>query len=352
MDRQARSIIILSILLVVQAGLIFLTYFRQIKPVETENAQTTAVSEQKQNLNLFFVGDIMIDRHVGEKIDKNGSLDFIFSGLENDFFENHDLVSANLEGAVTNGGSHYDPEQAYDFAFAPARVKELKKFKFNYFNIANNHLTDQGERGIIETKENLEKLNINFSGCKDATVGDCSVKILEIKDKKISLIGLSMVYGIFDLKKTSDIISQTKNKSDLVIMNIHWGVEYEHRFNKVQQNMARAIVDAGADLIIGHHPHVVQGMEIYKNKAIFYSLGNFVFDQYFSADTQEGLAIEINLTDSQTNFSLMPVRSQGSQLRPMTDKEREEFLKKFLSWSEVDSYSQEIINNNLSIKQK
>ena len=139
-------------------------------------------------LRLFFWGDTMLDRNVKTKIDKYG-FDYLFKKVASSSqwqkIMESDLVVANLEGAVTDSGKHYRPDMAYDFAFAPERVGELKKYGFNTFDIANNHLADQGENGIIETDKNLEKLGIFYFGCADRRVGGCSTKIKEINGKKL-----------------------------------------------------------------------------------------------------------------------------------------------------------------------
>ena len=114
---------------------------------------------EERSLRLLFFGDLMIDRHVGEKITKYG-FDYPFADIKRttpDFWSGYDLISANLEGAATDRGAHYKPDQAYDFAFAPELIKKLHNYNFSFFNLANNHLADQGERGIIETENNLQK---------------------------------------------------------------------------------------------------------------------------------------------------------------------------------------------------
>jgi gamma-polyglutamate biosynthesis protein CapA len=295
-------------------------------------------SKEEKSINFLFFGDLMLDRHVGEKISKNG-LDYIFTklvGEENRFFKGIDIISANLEGAVTDGGAHYKPDMSYDFAFDPKLINDLKKYNFNFFNIANNHLADQGERGIIETRNNLEKMGFSFVGCRDLQVSNCSSTTLEIAEKKIGMIAFSQIYGLLDEKEVIKTITSLKNKIDLVVVNIHWGTEYQHKFNTTQQDLAHKMIDAGADMIIGHHPHVVQGMEIYKNKPIFYSLGNFVFDQYFSQDTQEELALGINYSTKDITVNLFPMKSKMSQVELMNEKEKEIFIKKFIEWSKVD----------------
>jgi poly-gamma-glutamate capsule biosynthesis protein CapA/YwtB (metallophosphatase superfamily) len=297
-----------------------------------------------KNLRLLFWGDVMLDRNVKNKINKNG-FDYLFATTSKNQwrFNDYDLVSANLEGAVTNNGEHYAPVFENDFAFAHGVVKQFKKYGFNFFNIANNHLADQGQRGIIETRKNLDSLGFSFVGCEDRIVSEYSSEILNIAGKKIGMIGLSMVYGEFDRKRANALTKTLASSTDLVIVNIHWGTEYQHQFSKLQQQVGHELIDNGADIIIGHHPHVVQGMELYKGKPIFYSLGNFIFDQYFSADTQEGLGVAIELNSDKLFFSFLPTKSKASQVKLMASDDKKNFLNRFSGWSDLDVTTKEEI---------
>lgn len=290
------------------------------------------------DLRFYFFGDLMLDRHVGERL-AGQPLAYLLSGLDGDnkFWEGADIVGANLEGAVTDEGKHYAPQNAYDFAFVPERIAELKAYGFNYFTSANNHFSDQGQIGVEETRKNLSELGFNYSGSTDAKIDEYSRKDVIVSNQKIALIGLSMVYNNFDLEAAEKLIETASLETDLVIVNIHWGTEYQHQFSEHQQNIGRALIAAGADAIIGHHPHVVQGMELYQGKPIFYSLGNFIFDQYFSEDTQEGLSIGLNIGSSTTTIFLYPLKSEKAAPRLMTAAEKTKFLDKFSSWSQVDS---------------
>lgn len=297
-----------------------------------------------QAVKMLFFGDLMLDRHVKEKIGALG-LNYLFEKMGEEFFSGYNLVSANLEGAVTNNGLHYSPVMSYDFAFAPDLIGQLKKYNFNFFNLANNHLTDQGEEGINETKNNLDDMSYNYSGCKDGKAGDCSYKIIEIDNKKIGMLGLSMVYSALDSEEIKNIADSLSSATDFVIANVHWGAEYEHGQNEKQQGVARDLIDSGVDLIIGHHPHVVQGVEIYKNKPIFYSLGNFIFDQYFSKDTQEGLAVSVELNSVKNKIILYPFKSKLSQVELMAEDEKNKFLQDLVGWSQLNPEEMEQIKN-------
>lgn len=360
-----KTLILFLILLITMAGLIYIW-------IKSANSQflTTKIKQAKEYVNVpifetrpeliepehnwLFFGDLMLDRNVGDKIEKYGA-DYIFENIikqDQNFFSNYELISANLEGSVTNNGEHYSPSVPYDFAFNPDLIKNLnQKYNFNFFNIANNHITDQGNAGFNETKQNLDKLNIAYIGCPDAQVGECSGKIIDKEYYKLGMLGFSMVYHMLDADSAATMVRQMASSTDFVIVNIHWGVEYEHQFNSVQQNLAHTLIDSGADIIIGHHPHVVQGMEIYKGKAIFYSLGNFIFDQYFSTDTQEELAVKVNYKPQEIQIELIPLVSQASQIQIADEAVKKEFLNKFFLWSEADEiYHNSILSANISLK--
>lgn len=309
---------------------------------------TRGDKSEENIMNFLFFGDVMLDRNVKKRIN-NSDLDYIlkdFAGEEKRFFVGSDMISLNLEGAVTDNGEHYEPRVAYDFAFDPQLVNKLHDYNFNFLNISNNHVTDQGKKGLEETYKNLESLGFNYSGCADKESDNCS-KIIDIYDRKIGTAGFSMVYGIFDLNNAIEIIKNLKQNSDIVIINVHWGTEYIHINGDLQRQIAHSFIDHGADLIIGHHPHVVQGMEIYKDKAIFYSLGNFIFDQYFSYDTQEGLSVGISIDMKNTNnykIYLFPFVSNDNKLKFMSETQTQNFFIKFKKWSNLDKSDLEKIN--------
>ena len=314
------------ILLLIQVGLIYFW-------IKSEKTQ------EQTNIGMLFFGDLMLDRDIKTQIDQKG-LSHLLEPLfdeKNSFFMNFDLIAANLEGPVTNNGAHYPPEAEIDFAFDPELVKQLKNnFNFNFFNIANNHIYDQGYQGLEETNQNLKNLDLYFSGCPDSIIEECTSTIIDIDNKKIGLAGFSMVYNPININEAQKHINNLKNQTDFIIVNAHWGQEYVHDFNTSQQNVAHSLIDAGADIIIGHHPHIVQGMEIYKNKPIFYSLGNFIFDQYFSTDTQQGLNVAIFLEKGdniEVEYNILPiVINNDSQPALSEDIVKEEILDKIVKF--------------------
>jgi poly-gamma-glutamate synthesis protein (capsule biosynthesis protein) len=189
---------------------------------------------------MLFAGDIMLDRNVGKVIAARG-FSFLLDALageEGRFFRGMDFVGANLEGAVTNGGAHYPPEAGNDFAFSPSAVAQLKSYGFSYFTVANNHSLDQGRRGLDETSKNLSQLGFLYSGCPDAGVGECSATTTSLGGISVGLAGFSMVYSHFDIDAAAAVVSSLASSTELVVVNIHWGTEYEHQFRPQQQPAA------------------------------------------------------------------------------------------------------------------
>jgi poly-gamma-glutamate synthesis protein (capsule biosynthesis protein) len=305
----------------------------------------------KGEIRMLFFGDLMLDRYVKSRISENG-FDYLFEEIGDvNFFDDYDIVSANLEGAITGEGEHYAPVMSYDFAFTPEHINNLKRYNFNFFTLANNHISDQGERGINETRNNLEAMGFAYVGCPDGVADSCSVKTLNINDKVIGLVAFSQVYSELDEVKVVNLIADLNNLSDAIIANIHWGVEYEKENNIAQRNLAHTMIDAGADIIIGHHPHVIQGVEIYNNKPIFYSLGNFIFDQYFSEETQEGLALELNLGEDETSIILHPLKSSLSQIQLINNDEKKGIFEEIIKYSTLDDfYEEQIRKGKLRLK--
>jgi len=299
----------------------------------TSSPDKAALAGRSGSVRLLWVGDIMLDRHVKEQIEQNGFKHLLQPLTAKRFFRSYDLVGGNLEGAVTRQGRHYPPVNKYDFAFAPADLAKLKQAGFTYLNLANNHLADQGRQGMVETRQNLADLDYLYAGCADTRVGACTATTTQRNGIKLALAGLSGVYQALPEPEMASTVQSLADRTDLVVVNVHWGKEYAHLASKQQKQTARLLVDNGADVVVGHHPHVVQGLEIYQGRPIFYSLGNFIFDQYFSRATQQGLALDMKLDKHGYRIRLVPLLSRLSQVSLMTAESKQEFFNQLASWS-------------------
>lgn len=312
-----------------------------------------AVSSDR-NLTIMAFGDMMLGRYVRTLMNENG-LDYIFeniSGYENRFFGGADYIFGNLEGPIDGQGK--SGGTAMVFSFNEDIAPFLKKFGFNLFTLANNHAVDQGWDGRDSTIAALEGAGIDWCG-HPSEVDSGSVFYDNVGEKKVAFFCFHDVTFKLDDEAAQALIKQVSPYVDYLIVSIHWGQEYQNRPDWGSQiEPGRAFVDAGADFVIGHHPHVVQSFEIYNGKFIFYSLGNFVFDQYWAQMTQEELGIGIVLDDGdsdeeslRTKVYLFPMKSEMSQSRFMTEEERNEWIETFISYGEYSEEMKEMIRNGV-----
>ena len=305
--------------------------------IEGDNDLEIKQDIKTKKVKMLFFGDVMLDRQNRVLMDRKG-VGFFTEKLER-LFWGQDLIMVNLEGPITDKPSlsvgqpvenpnhfrfTFDPEQAIDF---------LQANRINLVNIGNNHILNFHKDGLEQTEKILTKNNIGYFG-DPLNLNKMSV-VKNVGGRKIAFVNYNQFAG-FSPEQVIEVIKNLKTKSDFVIVYPHWGQEYKLVNNKRQQELAHQFIDAGADLIIGSHPHVVQPIEIYKNKAIFYSLGNFVFDQYFSDDVRSILGVGVSLGDGQVNFTLIPLfKQRGGELELMTGKQREKFLQNLSARSVV-----------------
>ena len=234
--------------------------------------------EKEVEIVLSFAGDCTLGRNETSAMENSftdvfnrqgGRYGYFFENVANIFF-NDDLTVVNLEGPLTTGTARADKEFA--FKGSPEYVNILKEGGIDAVNLVNNHINDYGERGIKDTLTALGGAGIGYFGAG-------SGYIAEIKGIKIGLLGYKGWVSGSEIKKiiAGDINSLKKKGANIVITNFHWGDERANYPNLIQKDLGRYAIDAGADLVIGHHPHVLQGIEKYKGKYIVYSLANFCF---------------------------------------------------------------------------
>lgn len=199
---------------------------------------------------------------------QGGNYSYFFKNVSS-IFVSDDITTVNLETTLTNANSKAQKEFA--FKADPEYAKALTLGSIEAVNISNNHIYDYGSQGFSDTIATLNKNNI---GC----FGEGHTFIKEVKGVKFGFLGYrGFYYDNAFLKKLKSDIVDLKSKGCTVIINFHWGEENSYHPNSTQKYLAHYAIDSGADLIIGHHPHVIQGIEKYNGRFICYSLGNFCF---------------------------------------------------------------------------
>jgi len=239
---------------------------------------------------ITFVGDMMFDRYIRERAEVHGYARVLTDTTN--LFADTDILVGNLEGPITTftpvsdwreGGPNH-----YTFTFATTVAQALGDAGFNAVVLSNNHSMNFGQEGLQQTKEHLSSAGVDYIGVPDDvytpwrdTLGHGSVVVYPYSTRYSS-----------DTEKLLESIRR-EDMDAFVVVYAHWGDEYETLPNRGQRNLAHRFVDAGADLVVGAHPHVVQSKEQYKDAWIYYSLGNFVFDQYFDDKVSCGLVLSV-----------------------------------------------------------
>lgn len=234
----------------------------------------------------------------------------------------------NLENVLKDDGDGR-MDRRHNFRGPSGFAEILKAGGIELVNLANNHFPDYGQDGKKSTRSALRDAGIAFAGYG-------SLFVYEKSGIRVGFAGIRETIWRQGLERVTDEIAQLKKAGcDFIVYTCHFGNEYEPRHNALQEEIARAAVDAGADLVIGHHPHIVQGIEEYQGSLIFYSLGNLVFGGNLELSTFDGLLLQVTLDFDrgellQTQARLIPVLTSGAapanDFRPVvaqgSDKER------------------------------
>lgn len=301
---------------------------------------------------LSFVGDVMTGSDYPDKsyLPSNEGKD-IFKSVEN-YFKNSDVNFANLEGAIanTNTQSSKRSKNSYSFRMPPYMANRIAEAGFNIVAVANNHSRDFGDKGYKQTQEYLKNAEIKIVGniLNTAT-------IIEIKNKKIGFLAFYYFSyannSIQDITSAKALVEKTKKECDFLVVSFHGGAEGRNMFRVPKETeifygenrgdvykFARAVSDAGADLIIGHGPHVLRAMEIYNNSFIAYSLGNFVGYKQFSLAGNNGISaiLQITLNDNLKidSAKVIPIKLINGGI-PSVDSSNEA-IKKLNNYADLD----------------
>ena len=220
------------------------------------------IVKEKQDIQLLFVGDLMFDRGIRYYANLNGGNDYIFDKIHSTLLQN-DLVIANLEGPITDNksissGTIPGSTNNYYFTFDKSVANTLFNQNIKLVNLGNNHILNFDYQGLKSTEEYLTKANVDYFGAP----GSNNSSIQDISGVKVAFIS----YDQFNLSQPEEVIAKIaklKLESDIVIIFSHWGEEYQLTQSENQTELAHQFIDAGADLIIGSHPHVIQPIEEY-----------------------------------------------------------------------------------------
>jgi len=312
------------------------------QPAEIAGAPASTPSPPPpRQLTLIAVGDIMLDRSVGKKINSKGCA-YIIQEVAPKLRE-ADITFGNLECPLSTVGPH-SPREDLVFRAHPKTVKVLTLGGFDIVSLANNHTLNAGRAGLLQTLQHLEEAGIAYIGAAEEKSEGSRPTFIEANGLNIGFLAytdLNFAHGSYskvdkDLSNIESQIGAVKNKCDLLIVSYHWGVEYHRHPTERQQQVAHASIDAGADVILGHHPHVLEGLEVYKDQPILYSMGNFIFDKRSGERMESGLFTLYYTEGRGWRVEMKPIWIPRSRLGPeyATGERRDSILQRFKRLSE------------------
>lgn len=296
---------------------------------------------------IIFLGDIMLGRNV-EYLSSINGVGYSTEKIVDDL-PSVDAVIANFESAMAFPHLR-TPSFNTTFSTAPWMLSVLSTLGVTHASLANNHSADYGAAGYQNTISGLRGIGIVPFGQLFA-VDTSSVVVID-GPTKIGVIAINTIYVNPKSNELQLRVEDMKHNTDIQIAYIHWGEEYELLHSMNQEALAKSLVEMGIDAIVGHHPHVAQDIQLVNGVPIFYSLGNFIFDQYFSTEVQEGymLKMTVNNNTPKISFSIIPVTSLDSRSQPrlMTEDEKQTFIKSLAARSD-NRIKDLILQNNISV---
>lgn len=289
---------------------------------------------------IHFAGDTIFSGNVAKVLEKQG-YDYPYQYVK-DLFQGDDLTVLNLETPVTYGGTVAE-DKTFVFKSSPKALGEMAKAGVDAVNLANNHTLDQGVEGLLDTIQHLKDNKIKYVGAGSNSDEAYAPIYFERKGIKIALCGFSRVIpqadwaatkknagvaAVYDSTLAVKAIKEARKKADLVLVVTHWGKERVTKLEDHQTNLSHAFIDAGADLVIGGHPHVMQGIEQYKGKWVVYSTGNFIFTKSNDPKTWETAVFSAKCSKSgDCQLKLTPYLTEIGQPVPMDEKNGTKLLK-------------------------
>lgn len=290
-------------------------------------------TEAAKAVRLLFAGDVYLSDHVLEAYDAAGGIDGVLSQGYQAEIRAADYFVTNEEFPFSTRGTPA-PDKQFTFRVHPEKVKLMQEMGIDLVTLANNHALDYGRDAMLDTIDTLDHAGIRHVGAGKNLAEARKPAIVELNGRTFAFIGATRVYpeadwavgtdsaGMFSAydggAALAEEVKAVKQQADYVIAYVHWGIEREEMPNEVQKSIAHRLVDAGADLVVGAHPHVLQGLEYYQGVPIAYSLGNFVFGSSIPSTA----LLQADVDDEGIRLRLIPGTSAAGYTRKLDDAEK------------------------------
>jgi len=312
--------------------------------------------EEEPRVRLAFAGDVMTAGRVEEVVKEHG-YDFPFVHAKR-WFQEADIAAVNLETPLTVRGV---PAKDKEFVYksSPRMAQAMIEAGIDLVNLANNHSMDQGEEGLLDTFAALKEVHLPYVGAGHDAEEAFAPVMLESQGIKLAFLGFTRVVpevswyagknkpGLATTyegmkEKAAKAVASAKEQADVVVVIAHWGKEKVDFPVDYQRELAHLYIDAGADLIVGGHPHVLQGLEQYKGKWIAYSLGNFIFTRAVQPITWETAILQAECTkQGQCDLTVVPFYTELGQAVPLDGEAGQAVLQRLENISEQVSIDAE-----------
>jgi len=316
---------------------------------EDTSKNSEEAKEEPKIATLSFTGDVSLadNWHIAPKYDRAGGISGILGENMLETMKNSDFLAVNSEFTVSSRGSALKGKM-YTFRAKPERLSIYYEMGVDLVSLANNHVYDYGKDAFLDMLNAFDEYKIPRVGAGKNLAEASKEYIAEINGFKIAFIGASRaeknVYtpgatdstpGVFWCYDPTNVINKIKelrarDDIDFIIPLIHFGRENSHDLEKAQVESAKAYLDAGADVIVGHHAHVLQGVEIYNKKPIIYNLGNFLFN----AEVVDTALFQIKLkSDGSMEYYMLPALQKDSRTELLEGSEKQRIIDNLNSWS-------------------
>jgi poly-gamma-glutamate synthesis protein (capsule biosynthesis protein) len=336
----------------------------QIDRENTRNSEGSGEDTEQIGVNLLFGGDVYLSDHVLNAYNKAGGISGVLDSAYRQEIADADIFFVNEEFPFSDRGTQAADKQ-YTFRLPPEKVSIFQKIGIDGVTLANNHALDFGTDALLDSCAALDSAGIPHTGAGANLDAAKQAVTYEVNGRKIAIVGASRVFpqadwaagashpgmlSAYDPAVLLEQIRTLRQNEDIVIAYIHWGIEREETPNDIQKNLARQLIDAGADLVIGAHPHVLQGIEYYKGKPIIYSLGNFIFGSSIPRTALLKVTFE-TATDGQSgeqtavaapHLTLIPGTSASGYTHTL---ENESQKKEFMDYMQSISFNANIDEN-------
>ncbi|WP_075721312.1 CapA family protein [Roseburia sp. 499] len=315
---------------------------------DTIESEEPVVDKHSYDFTLCFAGDVNFDENYFPiqyyKDCENGIKDCISADLIQTM-QDADIMCLNNEFTYSTGGAPLE-NKAYTFRADPSRVEILKELGVDLVGLANNHVYDYGKQALLDTFDTLDNAGIPYVGAGHTLTEAMQPVYMTVDGKTIAFVAASRaeknkmtpqatetepgILRCYDTELFLQEIQKAKENADFVIAYVHWGTEYSYDLEDVQLTTGKEYLDAGADAVIGAHPHCLQGMEYYNGKPIIYSLGNF----WFNEKTLDTMLLQLHFSgdddSQQLELKVIPAIQSECRTTGVLDPQEQEQIFQFL----------------------